>query len=216
MKRSLTTQMCSLALVLGLGPVMALGQVAVALPTDPASVATAYFREFPREAALDLFADDAVMRIVPPLPNTSGVWTGKEEIRQLMQVARGQNLRMEIMDGPKVEGIKVTARTMNHTDLFRQLGVSPVEHTYEFTIEDGKIKSVVSTMTPGEQARVAAARAAAQQAQAGQPSASQPAAPAAGMPRTGGPATLSLIAIIACGLTALSAGVALRRRLARA
>ena len=210
MKRFAKLWVCSLTLTIAIA--FGSGQAAVAQSTDPASVMIAYARAFPGDAALELFRDDAVVRIIPPLPNTSGVWTGKDEIRQLLQFAKSQNASMEIIGSPQVEGNKVTARTMNHSDLFRRLGVSPVEHAYEVVVEDGKIKSLMAAITPAEQARIAAAR----QAQSGQPSvpatAPAPAAGSIGMPRTGIVATLPLFGAAALSIVSIVAGVVLRRR----
>ena len=199
MKWLLTTRLWPLALAIGLA--LGLGQAAAAQaqPTDPVSVVTTYVREFPGDAALDLLSDDAVITIIPPPPGTSGVWTGKEEIRsKLVPFARGQNARAEIVGSPVVEGNKVTARVMVQANDFRRLGVGPVEHRYEVVVEGGKIKSETATMIPSERERVAAAAAAAaQQAQAGQP---------AGMPRTGAPYQALPIALL-FAILAVAAGL---------
>src|SRR5688500_15075861 len=171
--------------------------------TSPLSVVTTYIREYPGNAALEFFSDDAVVRIVPPPPGTSGVWTGKEEIRTgLFPFGQSQNTRPEIIGSPVVEGNKVTVRVMVQTNDFKRLGVGRVEHTNEVVVEGGKIKSFTSTMIPSERERIAAA-VAARQAQAGQPP--------AGMPRTGDEQPMPYFLIIMSGMLAALVGLALRR-----
>jgi ketosteroid isomerase-like protein len=169
--------------------------------TDRATVATTFLNSLPGdpEVTLGLMTDDAVARIVPPPPGTSGVWSGKEELRQWNAFRKGQASSIQVVGSPQVDGNKITLKVMIETNNFRNWGVGAVEHTYEIVVEGGKVKSLTSTMAPSERDRVQAAAAAYLAAN-----------PPTGMPRTGGPPILPFI--FAIGTVMLMAGAALRRR----
>jgi LPXTG-motif cell wall-anchored protein len=166
-----------------------------------ASVATTFINSLPGdpEATLALMTDDATAKIVPPPPGVSGVWSGKEELRQWSEFRKGQASRIQVVGSPQVDGNKVTFSVMIETNNFRNWGVGAVEHTYEIVVEGGKVKSLTSTMAPAERGRVQAAAAAYLAAN-----------PPAGMPRTGEPSILPFI--FAIGMIMLMAGALLRRR----
>jgi hypothetical protein len=169
--------------------------------SDPATVAMTFLNSLPGdpEATLALMTDDAVATIIPPPPGTSGVWSGKEELRQWSAFRKGQASSIQVVGSPQVEGNKVTLKVMIDTNNFRNWGVGAVEHTYEIVVEGGKVKSLTSIMAPSERERVQAAAAAYLAAN-----------PPTGMPRTGGPLILPFI--FAIGMVTLIAGALLRRR----
>jgi len=174
--------------------------------TDPVAVVDAYrvATGHDVEAALALVADDATFTTVPPPPGTPGKWTGKEQIRQLLEFTVVMNAVHERVGSATVDGDKVTMTVMILNNNFRKWGIGAVEHTYEAVVQGGKIKSLITTMSPSERPRVAAASQAYEQAQAGQPP--------AGMPRTGGEQPVPLSLLVAFGMVAALIGLDLRRR----
>jgi hypothetical protein len=159
------------------------------------------------EAALALLTDDVVIELLPPPPNTPGVWKGKEGARAFFEWRNANNQkRMRAGDA------QVTADTGRYTvtgnvgvasDFFTKLGLGTVGHTFKAEVEDGKLKYYSGKLAPEEAPRVAEAL-----RLANQPAASQP----AGMPRTGEPVALPLL--FALGMLLLAAGSRLRRRTA--
>jgi hypothetical protein len=200
MKATLKKWTCSLALLVGVGVALCSAHESAALvldqgqPSDPVSVLTAYLRAVGTDvnAALAMFTDDATLRISPPPPGTTGLWTGKEEIRQGLEYSIQHNVKGEIVGAPKIEGNKVTFASKVTNSFFQEWGVAPVAFTTEAVIEGGKIKSFTNTMDASEQARVSAAA----QAHQPHPSAQAP----AGMPRTGGETVGELARWIVSGL----------------
>ncbi len=231
MNRFMKMQIGSLALALGLA--LGAGQIASAQttqPADPPAVLSAFEKvAFGNaqdiDAALALMTDDAVLRVIPPPPGTTGVWTGKAEIRQGLQYNKANGVMRENIGTPQVEGNKLTTKSMVTNNFFTLWGVAPVEHSTEIIVEGGKIKSYTSTMSPSEQGRVVAAAKAYQQAHAA-PGASpaqpapaaqpapvaQPAQVPVGMPRTGDSTpSMLLVEMLIAGLLVLGLGILTRR-----
>jgi hypothetical protein len=132
----------------------------LAQDTDPASI----MHEFSitavgdPDAALALLAEDVTIQIVPPPPGQSGVWSGLDEARGFLQFTQQQNAQRELVGEWEVEGNNVRGTVMVTANQLVAWGVAPVEHVLEATVENGKITSWSSMMTPAEQERVAAAR----------------------------------------------------------
>jgi hypothetical protein len=110
------------------------------------------------EAAMDLFADDAVVRYVPPPPRPArAVYTGKEEIRGLMQalIAEGYNVEAERYE---VDGGRVTSRDRRvFAARHEQLGGNPVVVTCEATVRAGRIEAMTICFSPESSRRIEAA-----------------------------------------------------------
>jgi hypothetical protein len=208
-KRFWKTQAWSLllAMVLAIGWAQAVGAQtynhAQAQASDPATVAAAFLAIYASdpEGTLALMTDDAVAAIVPPPPGTSGVWSGKEQLRQWNAFRGQQAASVQVIAGPQVEGNKVTMTVTVLVNDFRKWGLGPVEHTYEIVVEDGKVKSFTAIMAPSERAKVQAAAAAYFAAN-----------PPAGMPRTGQYQLLLLFVLFTAGALAVVAGLYARIR----
>lgn len=131
--------------------------------SDPASVMEDFNEAATDpEAAMQYLADDVTIRIIPPPPGQSGVWTGKEEARGFLEFTKSQDVRRELVGTWSVDGNTVSGTVMVTNKDFTALGVAPVEHTLDAIVEDGQITSWTSTMSPAERERVGAAVAARQ------------------------------------------------------
>ena len=198
----------ALAALMGLGA----GHAAAQAPTDPASVLVAFEKTVgvDVDAGLALMADDAVLKITPAPQGTTGLWTGKVEIRQALEYARDNNVHHQFPTAPSVDGNKVTAIALLTNSAFQQWGVAPVQFSSEAIVEGGKIKSFTNTIVPSELARVAAGAKAFQAAHA---------APApTGMPQTGSGAPMSTVlpGLLMMALCLVTAGLVVRRSRSRA
>jgi hypothetical protein len=172
--------------------------------TDPAAVVDAYLAGNGNpEAQLNMVTDDFTIRIVPPPPGTSGVWSGKAQAAGYFAFAKSQNPRVQRVGAWQVSGANVTGTVLVTVNDFLKWNVGAVQHQYEFVVQDGKIQSLTATMALSERPRVAAAA----QAYA----AAHPAPAPPGMPTTGQP--LSILPLLgAMGLLLLTLGAAVRRR----
>lgn len=117
---------------------------------DPMAVVQAFNDACNREdldAVTDFFADDAVIRILPPPPPPDpGVYTGKQAIRGWFE--------------PQFHGFHVDARNYHASgstvtwdasvthDIIRQMGIDTLDATAHATVQDGKITEFVVEQTP--------------------------------------------------------------------
>ncbi len=153
------------------------------------------------EAELALFTDDAVVRITPAPPGTTGVWTGKAQIGSWPRGRIVQYFRNE--EGTaQVTGDTVTSIDAVSNDGFRRLGVDPVQFNEVVVVRDGKIASLTGTITP---VSVAALKAAVAKAPAGvaQESSSMPASGAGGARHLPTPAVPLLLVALGSGVRTL-------------
>lgn len=152
------------------------------------------------EAALALLTDDVEIRLEPPPPNTTGVWKGKVEARAFFEWRNAQNIRRIRVGVASVDQNSVLGRVNVFSNGFTALGLGSVGHTFEATLEGGKLKFYYGKLAPEELLRVNRARIAAGQLPI----------PTVGMPRTGDPVLAPLI--MAVGILMLGLGYTLRRR----
>jgi hypothetical protein len=130
--------------------------------TDPESVAGALMEALMAkdiDAAMALVADDAVVTVIPPPTGTSGVFTGKEEIRAWYEQLVAWNFRAE-MSNFQVNGDKATWTTKAWADPFEPLGILPLEYHADGVFQNSKIASYTDTMTEESVAKLTAAMAA--------------------------------------------------------
>ena len=99
------------------------------------------------ETAMTLFAPDAVLNIVPPLPGFPGTYTGSNEIRGWLEILVGMNLKIEGVEILQVEGDKVKIKVKITSHLTRGLNIAFLELIEEYTIQDGKIKGYTISIT---------------------------------------------------------------------
>ena len=149
------------------------------------------------DGALSYLADDAVVTIVPPAPGTSGVFTGKEEIRGWYETVVGQNGVTALSDC-QIDGETVTCVNTYAEDSFISLGIDSVVAEWVVVVREDKLQSYTFTMSEESLAALMAAMA------------------PAGMPETGGPPLPSYALVAALGglmgVSGLGLGMLQRRR----
>ena len=99
------------------------------------------------DAAMPLFAPDAVINIVPPLPGLSDTYTGLKEIRGFLEILVGMELKIEGQEILQVEGDKAKIKIKTSTDLNRRLNIAFLELIEEYIIQGGKIKGYTISIT---------------------------------------------------------------------
>ena len=105
------------------------------------------------EAALEYLDDNAVVTIVPPPAGMSGIFTGKDQIRDWYEgnaALNGYNEFIEI----KVIGDKVNWTSKFGMDEWRKVGVESLDIFGEGIIVDGKFQSYTITIPPESLAKL--------------------------------------------------------------
>ena len=142
---------------------LALPAALYAQETDPASVVIADAEAISAgdiDAAMALWADDAVVKLVPPIPPDSpDTYTGKAELRAWFESLVAMNFKIEV-EILQVEGDTVTALAKTWVDPTREMGVAPLVATEVYTVHDGKIKGLTWTLSDESLANLQAAMAA--------------------------------------------------------
>jgi hypothetical protein len=142
---------------------LALPVALYAQETDPAAVVMAEMEAVNAgdiDAALAFYADDLVVKLVPPIPPDSpDTYTGKAELRAWFEGLVAVNFKMEL-EILQVEGDTVTTKCKTWIDPTRQMGVAPLEATLVYTVQDGEIKGWTWTASDESLAKLQAAMAA--------------------------------------------------------
>ena len=142
--------------------IFALTSSLYAQETDPAKVLNALADALNAgdiDAAMTLYAPDAVLNIVPPPPGLPGTYTGLEEIRGWLEILVGMNLKIEGVEILQVEGDKVKIKVKASSDFARGFNMAFMEYTEEHIIQGGKIKGYTVTTTPETMEKLQAAMA---------------------------------------------------------
>jgi polyhydroxybutyrate depolymerase len=113
------------------------------------------------DAAIAFFTDDATQTQQPPPSGTSGVRTGKEQIRVFYKGLLDDHFNVELSN-VKVAGDKVTYTCTFSTDSYKKMGVAPLVTMEEAVFVGGKIKSQTINVSPESLAKIQAAMTAAQ------------------------------------------------------
>lgn len=105
---------------------------------------------------LDCFADDAVVRPVPPMPGGPEQYRGKDQIRTFVEF---------LLDGFHVdathyvaEGETVRWYAVISSDGFRRMGIDTLDNFCEAVVHGGKITSFAPTFTPASLSKFQAAQ----------------------------------------------------------
>jgi hypothetical protein len=185
---------------LGLALLLATPSPAAAQPSDPAAVVKALdaaLNAHDPDAALALFADDAVVKDGDPAPGSSGSFVGKDQIRTWIAAIVDPALRFSVASsGYQVAGNTVTWSWSASIAGFAPLGVDPEQGTSAALVQGGKITFYSLASSAEWRAKLQSAT-----------------TPPASLPKTGGDPQsdrLWLLGVGALGLGGLS--LALRRR----
>jgi len=142
--------------------IFALNSSLYAQETDPAKVLNTLGDSLNAgdvDTAMTLFAPDVVLNIVPPLPGLSDTYTGLKEIRGFLEILVGMKLKIEGAEILQVEGDKVKIKIKISSDLTRGFNIAFLELIEEYTIQDGKIKGYIITITEESAEKLQAAMA---------------------------------------------------------
>lgn len=130
-----------------------------ASPRDPESVYRAAYDALNAgdvDAMMALYAEGAVSVALPPPPDTDGVFVGKEAIRNSINVWVAWHTHTDFTD-LHVHGDSVTFTALYVDDVFREIGVFPVEFSGTAVVQDGLIQSEAWHIRPNSWARLEAA-----------------------------------------------------------
>jgi hypothetical protein len=108
------------------------------------------------DSALSYLADDAVVQIVPAAPGTSGIFTGKGEVRGWYETIVGQHGVTALSDC-QVDGETVTCVNNYAEDSFRSLDIDFVVGEWVAVVREGKLQSYTFTMSDESLAALMAA-----------------------------------------------------------
>lgn len=138
---------------------LALPGALYAQESDPMSIINAWVEALNAghiDAALSHLADDAVVQIVPAAPGTSGIFTGKGEVRGWYETIVGQN-GVTVLSDCQVDGETVTCVNNYAEDSFRSLGIDFVVGEWMAVVREGKLQSYTFTMSDESLAALMAA-----------------------------------------------------------
>jgi len=116
---------------------------------DPLSIANAWndaLNAGDIDTALSYLADDAVLTFIPPTPGTTGVLTGKEQIRgwyEAIVAAHG----FATLSDCKLDGETLTCTDTYTDDDFKAMGVGSIVAEWVAVVREGKIQSYTFTMS---------------------------------------------------------------------
>ena len=105
------------------------------------------------EGVMAFFADDAVVRLEPPLPDESGgVYTGKKQIRSgfvqpLMPGFQVESREHQVAGHQEGVGDRVIWASRFYGEAFKEMGVDPpIEGASEAILQEDKIEFFTSTL----------------------------------------------------------------------
>lgn len=144
-----------LGLLQQVGVIPAPGQGRAADPVALVQAFDAAWNAHDVDDILAFFAEEATVRLAPPLPGAPEISTGREQIRAFVR-AFVSGFQVE-SSGHTVRGTSVGWRSRVSADAFRALGVDSTECSVEATVRDGRIAGFTVSFTPETLARLQAA-----------------------------------------------------------
>jgi hypothetical protein len=108
------------------------------------------------DRALAFFADDAVVKTLPPPPSGQAVWTGTEQVRAFLQWQADEHFHVASRN-IQVTGNTITWDSTGAMDSFRRMGLESIEVAVEAVVQAGKITAFTGTLSPETQRKVEAA-----------------------------------------------------------
>ncbi len=107
------------------------------------------------DKVLDFFADDAVVRMTPPMPGAPETFTGRDEIRGFVEMLiPGFRVASKKF---RVDGNRVAWHSTVSCDALRQLGLDTGEANSEAVVRGNKITYFNPTFTKETLAKIEAA-----------------------------------------------------------
>lgn len=122
---------------------------------DPKAILEAYYAALnahDAKAAIALFAEDAVREDITQ-PRDSRKIKGKAQIANGIRGRVADNILIEARNFQVAED-KVTCTVQVSTNYWRQRGLAPIEETAEVVVQQGKIVSFTTTLTPETVAKI--------------------------------------------------------------
>jgi ketosteroid isomerase-like protein len=147
--------------VVMLAALLALPVALYAQESDPMSVINPWVEALNAgdiDGALSYLADDVVVQVLPPAPGTTGVFTGKEEVRGWYETVVGQN-GLTVLSDCQIDGETVTCVNTYAEDSFKSIGIDSVVAEWVAVVRDGKLQSYTFTMSDESLAALMAAMA---------------------------------------------------------
>ncbi len=123
---------------------------------DPAAVVEAVYAAVEAqdlETAGEYLAEDAVLVLIPPPPETDGTFVGKDAVLGWYENLIANNIAIEFSDAA-VDGDRVTIKNLTWVD---DLPLAPVEFDGSAIVQDGLIKTISWVITPESMAELDAA-----------------------------------------------------------
>lgn len=109
------------------------------------------------EAALEMVADDAVEVLLPPPPDSTGIYVGKEAIGEWWEVFNGRHGQVAFLD-LHTHGNTVTWLAIVTEDIFQELGMNQALFQGVGIVQNGLIQSLTWSMTEMSMAHLNAAQ----------------------------------------------------------
>ena len=123
---------------------------------DPAAVVEGVYAAVEAqdlETASEYLAEDAVLVLIPPPPETDGTFVGKDAVLGWYENLIANNIAIEFSDAA-VDGDRVTIKNLTWVD---DLPLAPVEFDGSAIVQDGLIKTMSWVITPESMAELGAA-----------------------------------------------------------
>jgi hypothetical protein len=119
------------------------------MPQDPVAFVNAFHVKWNAQdvdGVVDYFADDPVVRAVPPPPPpTPDTYRGKDDIRTFLQQHMDGTFHVDAQN-QRLEGDKILWEFVVSSPVFRGMGVDPATGTVELVLDGEKIKQFQFTL----------------------------------------------------------------------
>ncbi len=99
------------------------------------------FNDHDLDGALSFFADDAVVRLYPGIPNGKSVFEGKSEIREWLDYIFSNGFHISNLCNCHVDGDSMSWEQDFHLDPFAELGLDTVHARVNIVLRDERISS---------------------------------------------------------------------------
>ncbi len=108
------------------------------------------------DGALAYWADDARVKLIGVPPGEPDTYEGKQQLRVWFESLFAEHFEIQ-EELIQAEGDTLTVKALSWSDPTRHLGVAPLEATEVYVVKNGKIASLMWTISPESQAKLQAA-----------------------------------------------------------